>query len=72
MTDASFLIVYSRQRGLHVACKTTFDAHKTENNWEMKVCACAREELDKKAYDSNRIEMLWNASLTGSMGLYQS
>lgn len=68
MTDASFLIVYSRR----VACKTTFDAHKTDNNCDMKVFACAREELDKKAYDSNRIETLWNASLTGSMGLYQS
>lgn len=54
MTDASFLIVYSRR----VACKTTFDAHKTDNNCDMKVFACAREELDKKAYDSNRIETL--------------
>lgn len=49
------LIMYRRQRKIAFIHKTIFIDHKTDNNYvftQIKVC----EELDLKAYDSNRIE----------------
>lgn len=61
------MLLYSRQGGLRAAFK---NHNRKQVFAQMKVCA--REELDKRDYDSNRMEMLQNARLTGSMGLYQS